>query len=538
MLPHAAHARQVVLELRELDLELSLGARRVLGEDVEDQLRPVDHARVERVLEEALLRRIELVVDDQALGARAPRSAASAPRACPCRRRCAAPDGRGAARPSRPARHPAVRASSSTSASSSSAIDALGQHREDEPALRLRGTWNHRRSIMPASDPAPTLAETALELVNIPSESRSEAALYAYVAGAGARSSRSSRTARRCVYAKRSGKPLVLLAGHTRHRSGPGQPARADRGRLGRRARRERHEGRPRRDDRARPLGRRRRSWPTTSRSSSSRARSSGRPRTRCRRSSSELPLVDEAALVICLEPTDNTLQLGCLGNLNARVVFEGRSAHSARPWLGVNAIGSRSTGCSPCSQLEPRDVEIDGLRLPRGAVGDADPRRDRDERDPGAGRGDAELPLRARPHARRRRGPRARAGRPRRRDPLELAAGARRASRSPVVEALRAAGGLEVQPKQAWTNVADFAARGLDAVNFGPGATRYAHAVDERVEIAALERTLRRRCSASCSVPSSDARAALPRPRRARAVPVRAARRLEGRRAARAASS
>ena len=48
----------------------------------------------------------------------------------------------------------------------------------------------------------------------------------------------------------------------------------------------------------------------------------------------------------------------------------------------------------------------------------------------------------------------------------------------------------FEVQPKQAWTNVADFAARGLDAINLGPGGTRYAHAVDERVEIAELERT------------------------------------------------
>ena len=51
------------------------------------------------------------------------------------------------------------------------------------------------------------------------------------------------------------------------------------------------------------------------------------------------MPVIDEAALIICLEPTDNTLQLGCLGNLVARVVFEGRSAHSARPWLGVNAV-------------------------------------------------------------------------------------------------------------------------------------------------------------------------------------------------------
>ncbi len=60
----------------------------------------------------------------------------------------------------------------------------------------------------------------------------------------------------------------------------------------------------------------------------------------------------------------------------------------------------------------------------------------------------------------------------------------------SAIVEKLRDAGSFELQAKQAWTNVADFAARGLDAVNLGPGGTRYAHAVDERVEIAELGRT------------------------------------------------
>src|SRR5262245_4958843 len=69
VLPHAAHAREVVLELRQLDLELALRAPRVLGEDVEDQLRPVDDPRGERVLELPLLRRTEVVVDEQRLGA-------------------------------------------------------------------------------------------------------------------------------------------------------------------------------------------------------------------------------------------------------------------------------------------------------------------------------------------------------------------------------------------------------------------------------------------------------------------------------------
>jgi succinyl-diaminopimelate desuccinylase len=57
----------------------------------------------------------------------------------------------------------------------------------------------------------------------------------------------------------------------------------------------------------------------------------------------------------------------------------------------------------------------------------------------------------------------------------------------SPLVQRLRAAGNLALEPKQAWTNVADFTTNGIDAVNFGPGHTAQAHRRDESVEISAL---------------------------------------------------
>ena len=60
----------------------------------------------------------------------------------------------------------------------------------------------------------------------------------------------------------------------------------------------------------------------------------------------------------------------------------------------------------------------------------------------------------------------------------------------TPLVEQLRRAGPFAVEPKQAWTNVADFTSRGIDAVNLGPGATRYAHRRDEQVEVEELLRT------------------------------------------------
>jgi succinyl-diaminopimelate desuccinylase len=200
-------------------------------------------------------------------------------------------------------------------------------------------------------------------------------------------------------------------------------------------------------------------------------------------------PVVDEAELVVCLEPTDNTLQLGCLGNLSARVTFEGRSAHSARPWLGVNAITLALDGLAPVLHGEPLDVTVEGLvfrevlsvtELHAGIAENVIPAR-----------AEATLNFRYAPN---------RTSEEAERRLRELVPGmvevvgnspaAHVPVGSGVLEALKRAGELEVQPKQAWTNVADFAARGLDAVNLGPGETRYAHTQGERVAIAELERT------------------------------------------------
>jgi succinyl-diaminopimelate desuccinylase len=198
--------------------------------------------------------------------------------------------------------------------------------------------------------------------------------------------------------------------------------------------------------------------------------------------------LVHEAELAILLEPTDLAIQAGCLGNMTATVTFHGVSGHSARPWLADNAIERALEGLAPIVAVERREACVGGLpfyevvtvtRLTAGIADNVIPDaavatlnfRYAPDRTPASA--ETFLQELVPPGA-------------------ELVVTgdsppARVVTDAPLVQALVEAGNLAVEPKQAWTNVADFTAEGIDAINFGPGSPRYAHRRDELVEIGAL---------------------------------------------------
>jgi succinyl-diaminopimelate desuccinylase len=202
-------------------------------------------------------------------------------------------------------------------------------------------------------------------------------------------------------------------------------------------------------------------------------------------------PGLREADAVIVMEPTANAIHAGCLGNINATWTFPGTSGHSARPWLADNAIHRAAAGIDTLAQVpaEPRD--FDGLRFVQvvsvtqiegGIAGNVIPDRATANVNfryaPGTSAEEAEAVLRGwcEPYG-----------------AVTIdsnAPSAPVATRNDLVERLIATGDLEVAPKQAWTPVAEFAAVGVDAVNFGPGDPRYAHTRDEQVAVDALVRS------------------------------------------------
>jgi succinyl-diaminopimelate desuccinylase len=332
------------------------------------------------------------------------------------------------------------------------------------------------------------LAERTLALVNIPSESRNEAEIAAYVA-AELPWEPTWRDGETLWYDPGRGeRPLVVLAGHLDTVPAQGNlPGRIEDGRV---------VGLGASDMKAgvAVMMELARWWAGRDATGAVDLGFVFFPREEIAVEESPLPtlfetgLLDRAALVVVMEPTDNAIHAGCVGSIVARASFQGESAHAARPWTGVNAIASAVEALAPIVGLEPIEVENGGLtfrevvtvtRIEGGVADNVVPAQAAATLNfryaPGRSRAEAEARLR------------------------ELAGDVEvlsHSSAAPVpalnqlLESLRAAGGFALAPKQAWTPVAQFAERSLDAVNLGPGATCYAHRVDEQVEIAELERT------------------------------------------------
>jgi succinyl-diaminopimelate desuccinylase len=191
--------------------------------------------------------------------------------------------------------------------------------------------------------------------------------------------------------------------------------------------------------------------------------------------------------LAILSEPTDSAVEGGCNGTLRVDIRTSGTRAHSARAWVGHNAIHDVAPILATLAAYTPREVEVDGLvyreglnaiSISGGVAGNIIPdecvvglnyrfapnrsgaEAVRHLRDLFAG---YELTV------------------------VDLAEGARPGLDARLAKDFLAAVGGEAKPKYGWTDVARFSAIGIPAINYGPGDPMRAHADDERVELTQI---------------------------------------------------
>ena len=193
------------------------------------------------------------------------------------------------------------------------------------------------------------------------------------------------------------------------------------------------------------------------------------------------------ADLAILMEPSQAGIEAGCQGTLRVEVSVAGQRAHSARAWMGVNAIHATGEVLDRLRAYEPRRPVIDGLeyreglsavRIAGGVAGNVipdecvvtvnhrfAPDRTLDEAIAHVQEvfdGYEVVVVDAAPAA---------------------APGLDR----PAAAAFVAAVGEEPRPKFGWTDVARFTALGIPALNFGPGDPALAHTRDEHVPLAQI---------------------------------------------------
>lgn len=189
-----------------------------------------------------------------------------------------------------------------------------------------------------------------------------------------------------------------------------------------------------------------------------------------------------DADFGILLEPTNGTVEGGCNGTIRFEVTTRGLAAHSARAWMGENAIHAAAPILTRLANYEPATVNVDGLDyreslnavkihggtagnvIPDGCVVEVNYRFAPDK-----------TPAQAEAVVRE-----LLAG-------FEMvctdsSAGARPGLNAPAAASFVAAVGREPLPKYGWTDVARLSEMGIPAVNFGPGDALLAHSDNEHV--------------------------------------------------------
>ncbi|WP_019145016.1 succinyl-diaminopimelate desuccinylase [Aeromicrobium massiliense] len=200
-----------------------------------------------------------------------------------------------------------------------------------------------------------------------------------------------------------------------------------------------------------------------------------------------ERPELLAGDFAILMEPSDGGIEAGCQGTMRFDVVTRGERSHSARSWMGSNAIHAAHQVLARLNAYEPRRVDIDGLEYREGlnavlvnggVAGNVIPDECRvtvnyrfaPDRDEAAALAHVREVF----------------------DGFELevtdsSPGALPGLSRPAVQDFVAAVGGEVKPKFGWTDVSQFTRLGVPAVNYGPGDPLFAHKADEHVPVEQL---------------------------------------------------
>jgi succinyl-diaminopimelate desuccinylase len=196
-------------------------------------------------------------------------------------------------------------------------------------------------------------------------------------------------------------------------------------------------------------------------------------------------------------EPTGGALEVGCQGAMRLRVELRGARAHTARPWMGRNALHRAGRVLAALDDYVPRQPVIDGCTyrealqavfVEGGVAANVVPDRavvtlshrfapDRTGDDALTHVEDVLAPYLVEGDTV---------------TVVDVADAAAPGLTHPLLAALRGRNALEVRAKLGWTDVSRFAAAGIPAANFGPGDSALAHSKGERVDRASLDAVFR----------------------------------------------